>query len=110
MVNRVLVKAGFEKNKTYKETRFLKPPQTTYAIYLDDSQVYGSDDNNYIIKHTYTIEMYAYTIDRQSEKNIEKALKYYGIDYDKDTRYWIDEEQLYQTIYTFEGYEKVKED
>ena len=36
MVDKILTGAGFVLNETYRETRFLKPPRKTYAVYNDD--------------------------------------------------------------------------
>ena len=35
MVKQILTGAGFVENKTFKETRFLNPPKSTYAVYMD---------------------------------------------------------------------------
>ena len=34
MVKEILTAAGFVENKTFKETRFLRPPKETYAVFL----------------------------------------------------------------------------
>lgn len=106
MVKNVLRSAGFEEDKTVKETRFLKPPKETYAIYLDSYARRGSDDLNLIKEHSYTIELYSYTPDPEAEKRIEDTFDALGLDYEKDDRYWINEEQLYQVVYSFDFMEK----
>lgn len=106
MVKEILTGAGFIENKTFKETRFLKPPKVTYAIYLDSYTRRGSDDLNLVRDHDYTIELYSYKADPDAEARIEAILDEYGIDYDKDPRTWIDSEQLYQVVYTFRYIEK----
>lgn len=106
MVNQILTGAGFVLNETYKETRFLKPPITTYAIYNDDISARGADYINLIKDHDYTIELYEYKPDREAEKRIEDQLDARGIEYEKESRYWIDEEQIYQVIYNFSFIEK----
>lgn len=108
MVKKILTTAGFEEGKTFKESRFLKPPKTTYAVYLDHSTRRGSDDLNLITEHEYTIELYSYVPDQEAENNIEKTFDTFGINYEKESRYWINEEQLYQVIYTFDFIEKIK--
>lgn len=106
MVRQVLTSAGFEEGNTFKETRFLKPPKTSYAIYLDAFTRRGADGLNLIKEHDYTIELYSYTPDPEAERNIENCLDHYGLEYSKDDRYWIQEEQLYQVVYTFRFIEK----
>lgn len=106
MVKKVLTNAGFIEGKTFKETRFLKPPKTTYAVYMDSYTRRGADGLNLIKEHEFTIELYSYAPDPDAERNIEASLDNLGIAYDKDDRYWLDTEQLYQTIYTFGYIEK----
>lgn len=106
MVKRVLTGAGFVEGKTFKETRFLKPPKTTYAVYMDSFTRRGADGLNLIKDHDYTIELYSYTPDPEAEAKIEEVLDSLGLEYDKDDRYWIQEEQLYQVVYTFRFIEK----
>lgn len=106
MVKSVLEAAGFVEGATYKATRFLKPPATTYAIYMDSFDRRGSDDQNLIAEHTYTIELYSYVPDATSEAAIESALDQYALPFSKQDRYWLNEEQLYQVVYTFDYIEK----
>lgn len=106
MVKRVLTGAGFEEGKTFKETRFLKPPKTTYALFMDSYTRRGADGLNLITDHTYTIELYAYKADPDAEARIESMLDQIGLEFEKDDRYWIHEEQLYQTVYRFDYIEK----
>lgn len=106
MVKDILTGAGFVEDKTFKETRFLKPPKTTYAVYMDSFTRRGADNLNLIKEHDYTIEMYSYIPDPNSEARLEAELDKRGLEYDKEERYWIPEESLYQTIYTFNHIEK----
>ena len=106
MVKNILTLAGFVEGKTFKETRFLKAPKTTYAIYLDSYYRRGADSLNLIKEHTYTIELYSYTPDPEAEERLEQVLDSYVLEYEKEDRYWIQEEQLYQVIYTFDHIEK----
>lgn len=106
MVKRVLTGAGFVEGKTFKETRFLKPPKTTYAVYMDSFTRRGADGLNLIKDHDYTIELYSYTPDPEAEARIEGILDELKLEYDKNDRYWIQEEQLYQVVYTFRFIEK----
>ena len=106
MVKQILTGAGFEEGKTFRETRFLTPPKTTYAIYLDSFTRRGADGLNLIKDHDYTIELYSHAPDPEAEARIENTLDEYGIEFVKDDRYWINEEQLYQVVYTFNFIEK----
>lgn len=101
MVNKILTGAGFVLNKTYKETRFLNPPTTSYVVYTAARDVRGADYLNLIVEHDITIELYQYAPDPESEKSIENQFDLNGIEYTKQPRYWIQEAQLYQVIYEF---------
>lgn len=106
MVNQILTAAGFVEGKTFKETRFLKSPQSTYAVYTDSFTSRGADNVNLIKEHTYTIELYSYKADPSAEGEIEKIFNALGIEYEKSERYWLDTEQLYQVVFTFDFIEK----
>ena len=106
MVKQVLTGAGFVEGKTFKETRFITPPKETYAIYLDSFTRRGADGLNLIKEHNYTIELYSYQADPGAESRIEKQLDELGLEYDKDERYWLNTEQLYQVVYNFNFIEK----
>lgn len=106
MIHKILEGAGLVLNKTYRETRFLKPPAVSYAVYHDSRSISGADNLNLLTKHDITIEIYEYTPDVELEKAIEKQLNSIGLEYEKQSRYWIQEAQLYQIIYEFTYYEK----
>ena len=106
MVKQVLTDAGFIENKTFKECRFLKPPTTTYAIYLDSYEARGADNLNMIKDHEYIIELYSSTPDPGAEHRIEASLDKFGIKKKKEDRYWLESEGLYQVVYSFEYLEK----
>lgn len=106
MVKEILTLAGFVENETFKETRFLKPPKSTYAVYMDSYERRGADSLNLIKDHEYTIELYSYKADPGAEARIEKVFDTLGIEYEKESRYWIQEEQLYQVVYSFNYIEK----
>ena len=106
MVKQILTGAGFVEGKTFKETRFLKPPQSTYAVYMDSFTGRGADGANLIKEHTYSIEVYSYKADPTAEAKIEKMFDTLSIEYEKSERYWLDTEQLYQVVYTFNLIEK----
>jgi hypothetical protein len=102
MVKKILTEAGFVENETFTETQFITPPRATYAVYMDSFTRRGADGLNLLKEHTYTIEIYSEFGDPESEAQLEAILDRYGIEFEKDDRYWIQAEQLYQTVYTFE--------
>ena len=106
MVKRVLTGAGFSEGKTFRETRFLKPPKSTYAVFMDSFTRRGADGLNLIKDHNYTIELYSYAPDPEAEARIEKSFDDLELEYEKADRIWIQEEQLYMTVYTFNFVEK----
>ena len=106
MVKEILTGAGFAEGQTFKETRFLKPPKTTYAVYMDSFISRGSDGSNLIKEHTFTIELYSYSPDPDAEARIETMFDTLGLEYDRSERYWIQSEGLYQIVYSFEFIEK----
>lgn len=106
MVKKILTGAGFVEDETFKETRFLDPPDCTYAVYMDSYEGRGPDGLNLIKDHTYTIELYSTKADPTAEANIEEMLNAYGIEYEKSERYWLNSEQLFQVVFTFDFIEK----
>ena len=106
MVKRVLTGAGFVEDKTFRETRFIKPPKTTYALFMDSFTRRGADGLNLIKDHAYTIELYSYVPDPDAEARVEAMLDELRLEYEKEDRYWIQDEQLYQVVYTFNHIEK----
>lgn len=106
MVKQVLTGAGFVEGETFDETQFISPPNTTYAVFHDSFTRDGADGLNLIKRHNYTIELYSEFPDPEAEARIEAKLDEYAIEYVKADRYWIQEEQLYQVVYTFDFIEK----
>ena len=106
MIHEILEFAGFVEGETYRETRFVKAPRETYAVFGDSFERRGADDRNYIKEHDATVELYAYAPDPEAEARIEEAFDFYGVAYEKEERYYLDEESLYQTIYHFGFIEK----
>ena len=107
MVKTILNAAGFTENVTYRATRFIKPPAVSYCVYLDAFETRGSDDANLLKDHTTSIELYAYAPDDASEAAIEAAFDTQKMPYEKADRYFINDEQLFQTVYTFNYLEKI---
>jgi hypothetical protein len=110
MVNKILQSAGLISGIDYNEVRFVKPPKTAYAVYLDSYTRKGADNKASTKHHSVTIELYEYKPEVELELRIEKALDdYYSFMSDgwiKQNRYWINSEQMYQVIYEFDYIEK----
>lgn len=102
MVNVILTKAGIP----FKESRFLVPPKSTYAIYNDAIERRGGDTINLVSQHDVSIELYEYEPDPIKEKAIEDQFDALGIEYTKQPRYWLSSEQLYQVVYDFTYHKK----
>lgn len=85
----------------FKKTRFLKAPSTSYIVYMHDCNSRGADIKNIIKENDITLELYSYSQDEDSQRKIENALDERGIEYKKQSSYWIETEQIYQTVYDF---------
>lgn len=86
----------------YRETRFIQPPRKTYAVYQHSIDRRGADDRNMISENSLSIELYSYKPDSVAEKLIEHRLDELAMPYEKQERYWIESEQLYQVIYSLD--------
>lgn len=95
-----------ELNIKNRECRFVNPPRSSYAVWFDSFRSRGADKLNLIKEHDITVELYEYQPDRETEKLIEDYLDKLGIEYEKQDRYWIENEQIYQVIYEFSHIEK----
>lgn len=90
----------------FRKTRFLKPPSGTYAVYTDDMETLGGDNLVAIYHHQITIELYESGLDDDAEEKIQAVLSNAGIHWEKQDRFWLQNEQRYQVIYEFDYYEK----
>ena len=98
MITELLTQTGIK----FRHVRFLKPPAGTYAVWIDDVETDGGDNcAPGIYTHNYSVELYAPAPDDASEQAIETALSAAGIQYNKQDRYWLQDEQRYQTVYDF---------
>lgn len=103
MVKEILNLAGV----VHRRNRFPKPPAGTYVVWFDYIDTDGPDGlPPSIFKHDVSIEVYALRQDEETEAKIEAALNAYGMHWHRQDRYWIDDEQLYQTVYEFSYVEK----
>lgn len=104
MLNDILTATGVP----FEETRYIDQPGSVYGVYMDDVGTDGSDDENLILTHNYTLEVYATTKEESAtaEASIEAELNARGIRWTKQSRYWLQDEQRYQVIYEFTIIEK----
>ena len=91
---------------SYKETKFKNPPKEDYCVWNDSKSVYGADRKNLIEEHNISIELYEYSPNDSLEEQIEARFDSLGIPYDKQERYWLDDEKLYQIVYEFSYLQK----
>ena len=98
MVADILTAAGIK----HRRSRFPSPPAGTYAVWMEDIETDGPDGMPAAIyTHDVTIELYMTKPDDASEAAIEAALDAACMRWSKQERYWIQSEQLYQTIYEY---------
>ena len=97
MINEILTATGVP----FRRSRFLKPPAETYAVYMDDVSADGPDGINRIFTHDITLEVYEPAPDDAAEAAIEAAIDAQGLQWEKQDRYWLQDEQRYQVIYEF---------
>ena len=90
-----------------RRTRFPSPPSGTYAVFFDDADTSpGADLCNNLVEHDVTVELYESAPDDAAEQLIESNLDALNIKYQKQDRYWLQDVQRYQVIYTFSFYSK----
>lgn len=97
MVNDILTAAGLN----HKETRFVRLPEGTHAVWFDDVTTDGPDGYNRIYTHDVTVELYEPKPDPTAEAALEAELDARGLPWTKQARYWLDDVQRYQVVYEF---------
>lgn len=103
MVKEILTAAGVE----YRRNRFPKPPAGTYAVWNEFLDTDGPDGMPpQIYQHNVTIVVYEPRPDDEVEAKIEAAMNAHGLHWHKEDRFWIDDEQIYQTAYDYTYVEK----
>lgn len=110
MIHTIMGASGIQ----YRESHFRKPPAGTYAVYFDSVTVKGPDRTMPptggvlpgIYSHDVTVELYTPAPDPAAESALEAAISAQGILWTKQPRYWIQSEQIYQTIYELSYTEK----
>lgn len=103
MVKEILAAAGIKE----RGSRFTKPPAGTYAVWFDDITTDGPDGlPPMIFTHDVSVELYAPKKDPAAEAALEAEMSARGLHWTKQDRYWIQTEQMYQTVYDFTYTEK----
>lgn len=103
MVSKILTAAGIK----HRQSRFTKPPAGTYAVWFDSITTDGPDGMPpQIFRHNVTVELYSAKPDDAAEAAVEAAIGNQGLHWEKQDRYWIHSENMYQTIYEFQYTEK----
>jgi hypothetical protein len=104
MIDTIMLAAGIANRRT----RYPSPPATAYAVYHDSVTTDGPDGINAIYTHDYTVELYTHNPEEAdaAEARMEEILNVAGKGWSKQDRYWLQSEQLYQTIYEFTHIEK----
>lgn len=103
MVTEILAAAGIKE----RGSRFLKPPAGTYAVWFDDITATGPDlAPARIFTHDVSVELYEPKKDEAAVAALEAELTGRGLEWTKQDRFWIQSEQMYQTIYEFTYTEK----
>lgn len=103
MVKEILTAAGIKE----RGSRFVKPPAETYAVWMDDITADGPDCMPpCIFHHNVTVELYALRPDPTAEAALEAEMTARGLHWTKQSRFWIQSEGMYQTIYEFNYTEK----
>lgn len=98
MVNDILNASGVQ----HRRGRFTSPPPGTYAAFFDNVTLDGPDEHpEWVEKHSVMVELYAPAPDPAAEAAVEAAISAAGLKYVKQDRFWIQTEQIYQTIYEF---------
>ena len=90
----------------YRETKFKTPPKEDYCVWNDSKNTYGADNKNLVVEHNISIELYEYSPNDDLEESIEARFDDLAIFYDKQERYWLDSEKLFQIVYEFTYLEK----
>ena len=86
-------------------TQFVRAPKgEPFAVWVDDIECSGVDERPSSVRtHSVTIGFYEHIDDAEgTAASIELLLDSFGLAWSKQDRTWFNDEQLYQTVYTFE--------
>lgn len=102
MINNLLDRTGLP----YRRARFPSPPRGSYIVYTDDVSTNGPDGVVALLEHSITLELYESNPDDGAETKVEQALYSAALQWVKQDRYWLQDEQRYQVVYEFSFNEK----
>ena len=100
MIDEILTASGIP----YRQGRFYNPPADTYGVYFDDHTIDGPDPLPgvpVVVRHDAMVELYEPAPDDAAEVAMEAAISAAGLQWEKQDRYWLQTEQMYQVIYEF---------
>lgn len=92
---------------TNRPTVFRKVTHGTFAVYFDSADNdQGADLINNVRSHDVTIELYEEKQDFKARRALEAVMDERAIKWDRADTVWLEEEQFYETIYTFSYVER----
>ncbi len=92
---------------TNRPTVFRKVPHGTFAVYFDSvDNDQSADLLNNVRSHDVAIELYEEKQDFEARSALETAMDARAIKWDRADTVWLEEEQFYETIYTFSYIER----
>lgn len=91
-----------------RETRFFRPPETTYAVWQDNKAYSGDDCHIRLCTHSITIYLVEYSPDEAAVNALRDELISRNIEFDESERTWLESEKLYQTTFDFDYFEKIR--
>ena len=99
LIEDILAAAGIEA----RETCFLQAPSCTHACWGDQIRADGSDYDNEIYMHDYTLELYELpdAPDPDAHARLRAVLDSEGIGWEKSPRVFLLDTQLFLTTYSF---------
>ena len=104
MIYEILTAAGVQ----HRRARWPRPPADTYAVVIDDITVDAPDPVSpptadglpRVYFHDVTVELYEPQLDDAAEAAIEAEANARGLAWTKQDRYWLQDVQRYQVIYS----------
>lgn len=104
MIRDILTAAGI----IHRQARFTRPPAETYAVYFDDVTTDAPDPVvppfaeglPRVYTHDVSVELYEPEPDDAAEAAIEAAIDAQGLPWTKQARYWLQDAQRYQVVYS----------
>lgn len=93
-----------------RKTRFLHPPETTYAVWRDNKSYDGDDCHVRYCTHDVTIYLVEYAPDDRAVDALRNELIRQNLAFDESERVWLENEKFYQTTFSFEYITKIRSD